>query len=59
LLLGADQVVLVGDDHLLVGFDGLDRPSREAAELVGAVLLGLLHQVRFHHPTLLGTHAGW
>ena len=32
---GADQLVLVGVDDRLVGFDGFDRPAREAAELVG------------------------
>ena len=44
LFLGADQLVLVGVDDCLVGFDGLDRPPGEPAELVGAEPLGLLHQ---------------
>ena len=36
LLLGADELVLVGVDDALVGFDGFDRSARDPTELVGA-----------------------
>ena len=54
LLFGADELVLVGVDDLLVGFDGLDSSAGDAAELVGAEPGGLLHQGRLHDLALLG-----
>ena len=56
LLLGADELVLVGVDDLLVGFDGLDRPARDPAELVGAEPGRLLHQGCFDGLALLRAH---
>ena len=47
LLLGADELVLVGVHDPLVGFDGLDRPTGEPTELVGAEPGRLRHQGRF------------
>ncbi len=52
-LLAADELVLVGVDHRLVGFDGLDRPPGDPTELVGAEPGGLLHQVGFDDAALL------
>ena len=53
LLLACDQVVLVGVDPGLVGLDGLDGASREAAELVGVEPLRLLDQAGLDGATLV------
>ena len=54
----AEQVVLVGVDGGLVGFDGLDRAAGEAAELVGVEPLGFLDQGCFDVVALLWAEAG-
>ena len=56
LLLGADELVLVGVHDLLVGFDGFDRAAGDAAELVGAEPGRLLHELFLDDLALLLAH---
>ena len=58
LLFGADELVLVGVDDLLVGFDGLDRPTGDPAELVGTEPGRLRHQLGLHNLTLFSGDTG-
>ena len=58
LFLGADQLVLVGVDGCLVGFDGLDGPPGQSAQLVGGEPLCLVHEHRFDGRALLVADPG-